>query len=530
MDRLKQYVEKNLGTYSDKRPIILDTTCRDGEQTQDVSFTRDEKLNIVKNLFLLGVDRAEIASAGLRKGQREHEQGTARYVCNWAEENGMLDRIEMLGFLTADSIDWIYDTGCRTVNLLGKGDTHHVEVQLKKDDLDHMRDILHVAEYARGKDLNVNVYLEAWSDGFKAYKEKGDEYAVEVIDVLTHSGLVGNIIICDTMGIMMPSVTYLAAKFIKEHYKTRLEFHGHNDYGLAVENSVQAVLAGFDGVHVTVNGLGERAGNADMFGLAANLKDLYGIDCGLKENMFSDISALVARFSGIKPAKNKPIVGENVRVQNCGNHADGDDKGGLYSNKLTEPGRFGIQSRKTYSLGKNAGKGNIRHHLKELGIELPDDKEKELTERVQELGQKKNKISQADLLFLIDDIVENPELRPFRIDDCNVSVSMNGGRKASVQAKYRGEAYSAEAEGDGGFNALWNCVRQMFPDTELPELVDYSVSIPLGGETSALTMASIEWDYKGERIVTHGIETDQVMAAVNSLEKMMNMILRNANH
>jgi len=499
------------------KPEILDTTLRDGEQTEGVAFSSQEKLTIAKKLLQLGVDRIEVASSGVT----EEEFKAVKVICNYAQKRGYLDRIEVLGFVNRKSIDWIYDSGCKTVNLLCKGSLKHATEQLKKTEQEHLADIEDITKYATEKGINVNVYLEDWSNGMLESKD----YVYYLIQGLRKTD-VKRIMLPDTLGILSPEQVFKFIKEIKEKFPGRYDFHAHNDYGLGTINTIHAVLAEIDGVHTTINNMGERAGNASLIEIAVALKDLYNIDLGLKESKFQELSDLVARFSGKKPAHNAPIVG-NINTQIAGIHADGDKKGELYQTKL-RPERFGKGTIR-YALGKMVGKASIELNLAELGItDLTQDQIKKLRDEVSRLGQEKESVTQSDLLFLIADLFEQPERVPFKILECRISADLNGTRQAYVKFDYKETIMESEATGDGQYDAFMKAIKSKLHEMgiEIPDLIDYIIEIPPGGKTSALTQSSITWT-NGKKLHTIGIETDQTFAAIKATEKMLNFILRN---
>ncbi|MBW2966382.1 2-isopropylmalate synthase [Candidatus Woesearchaeota archaeon] len=501
---------------------IMDTTLRDGEQTEEVAFTKQEKLTLAKKLLQLRIHRVEVASAGTTKQEFE----TVKSICDWAKTNGYLENIEVLAFVDKKSIDWVYETGCRTINLLCKGSLNHVEGQLRKTKEQHLEDTKEIVKYTQSKGMDINVYLEDWSNGMLNSRD----YVYFIINGLKELNI-KRIMIPDTLGVLSPEQVYEFVKEIKEKFPGRYDFHAHNDYGLATINTIKAIQAGIDGIHVTVNKLGERTGNASLFEVAVSLKDHYNIDLGLKEPMFQETSDLVAQLAGKKVSHNEPIVGEKVRTQTAGIHADGDKKAGLYVTKLTKPGRFGKEETR-YALGKNVGKASIEMNLKELGIDLNPEQVKILRDEVATIGQRKEQITQADLLFLIADLFEQPEMVPFKILNCEIQTSLNGERSAYVKIDYKGEVLEAKSKGDGGYDAAMNAIKEMLEPKgiELPKLKEYSITIPPGGKTSALTMASIGWLHSNKKLQSKGVETDQTFAALKSTEKILNLILRNGNN
>jgi len=359
---------------------ILDTTLRDGEQTAGVSFNDTEKLAIAKLLLQeLKVNRVEVASARVSKGEQKAFSG----ICEWAGSEGLLDRVEALGFVdNGKSLDWIYDAGGRVINLLSKGSLKHLGGQLGKTPQEHLSDILRVIEKADSKGMSINLYMEDWSNGMK----NSLDYVSYMIDNLKDAPI-SRFMLPDTLGILNPESTFKFCSLIKSRYPSlRFDFHGHNDYGLAVANSMEAVRAGIQGVHVTVNGLGERTGNASIAALVSCLNDHLKAENTINEKALSHVCSYVSSLSGIRIPQNEPIVGDAVFTQSAGIHADGDCKGGLYENELL-PERFG-RTRK-YALGKTSGKASISKNLEQLGIKLTQEQIKIVTERVVELGDKK---------------------------------------------------------------------------------------------------------------------------------------------
>ncbi len=240
---------------------ILDCTLRDGEQTNGVSFLPHEKLVMARKLLSdVNVDRIEVSSARVSEGERE----AVTKICTFARKNGMLDRVEVLGFVDGGkSIDWIADCGGQVVNLLAKGSLKHCTHQLHKTPEEHISDILAELCYAAKKGMTVNLYLEDWSNGMK----DSPDYVFQLMDALvTHPQplpLIKRFMLPDTLGVMNPlQVIDYFRKMQKRYPEVHFDFHAHNDYDLAVSNSLAAVYSGAKGLHVTVNGLGERCGNA----------------------------------------------------------------------------------------------------------------------------------------------------------------------------------------------------------------------------------------------------------------------------
>ena len=370
---------------------IMDTTLRDGEQTSGVSFVPHEKLMIARLLLEeLKVDRVEVASARVSEGEFD----AVKMICDWAARRNLLQKVEVLGFVDGrTSLDWIHATGCRVINLLCKGSLKHCTYQLKKTPEEHIEDILAVVDYANELDIEVNVYLEDWSNGMK----DSPEYVFRIVDALKQTSI-KRFMLPDTLGVLNPlQVIEFMRKMKKRYPDTHFDFHAHNDYDLAVSNVLAAVLSGVKGLHTTINGLGERAGNAPLASVQAILKDHFNAITNIDESRLNDVSRVVESYSGI-------VIGENVFTQVAGVHADGDNKSNLYCNDLL-PERFGRI--REYALGKTSGKANIRKNLESLGLELDEESMRKVTERIIELGDKKELVTQEDLPYIISDVLKH---------------------------------------------------------------------------------------------------------------------------
>ena len=498
---------------------IMDTTLRDGEQTEGVSFVLHEKMTIARMLLRdLGVDRIEVASARVSDGEKD----AVKSICRWARQAGMIDRVEVLGFVDGTtSLDWINDCGCRNINLLCKGSEKHCTFQLKKTLGEHVADILRSIDYAKELGISVNVYMEDWSNGMK----DSPEYVFAFVDALKDSGI-RRFMLADTLGILNPMlVADYVGQMVSRYPDIHFDFHAHNDYDLAVGNVLAAVQAGCRGVHSALNGLGERAGNAPLASVQAILKDHANVHTHIKEENLGTVSTMVESLSGIAIPPNKPIIGESVFTQVAGVHADGDNKNNLYCNDLL-PERFG--RKRGYALGKNSGKANILKNLEELGLELTPEQTRRVTDRIIELGDKKQLVTQEDLPYIVADVLKH-DTPDDRVKLISYMVSTAYGLKpmASVKMAVNGETYEESAMGDGMYDAFVRAVRHIYRDKlqrPFPWLTNYVVSIPPGGRTDALVQTTISWTHNGKSYRTRGLDADQTEAAIKATIKMLNVI------
>jgi D-citramalate synthase len=466
----------------------------------------------------LNVDRIEVASARVSEGEKD----AVKMICRYAARIDKLERVEVLGFIDGGkSVDWAAECGCKTLNLLAKGSLKHCTHQLKKSPEEHIEDIIREVKYAHSKGITVNLYLEDWSNGMK----ESPSYVYTLMDALCDIGI-RRFMLPDTLGIMNPlqCIEYFR-KMLKRYADTHFDFHAHNDYDLAVSNSLAAVLSGAKGLHVTVNGLGERCGNAPLSSVQVILKDQFNARTNIREDKLNDISRLVESYSGIVVAPNQPIIGDNVFTQVAGVHADGDKKDNLYCNALV-PERFG--RRREYALGKNSGKANIAKNLEELGLELTPEQTRRVTQRITELGDKKEIVTQEDLPFIVSDVLKH-DAPEDKVKLVSYVVSTAYGLKpgANVKVEINGKEYQASATGDGQYDAFVKSLRYIYKkylDRTFPILQNYAVTIPPGGRTDALVQTVITWNDNGKILRTRGLDADQTEAAIKATFKMLNII------
>ena len=500
---------------------IMDSTLRDGEQTSGVSFVPHEKLMVARMLLRdVNVDRIEVASARVSEGEKE----AVKMICRYAQMAGMIEKVEVLGFVdNGRSVDWIADCGGKVINLLSKGSLKHCMQQLGKTAPEHINDILREVKYAHDKGMEVNLYLEDWSNGMK----NSPDYVFQLMEGLKDSGI-RRFMLPDTLGVLSPMlVTEFFSKMVSRYPDIHFDFHAHNDYDLAVANSLSAVLAGASGIHVTVNGLGERCGNAPLSSVHVILKDHFNAQTNICENRLNEVSKVVESYSGIAVAPNQPIVGENVFTQVAGVHADGDNKDKLYCNELT-PERFG--RKREYALGKSSGKANIEMNLQELGLELTPEQVRKITQRITELGDRKARVTQDDLPFIVSDVLKHsaPEEED-KVKLLGYMVSLSYGIKpiASIKISINGQEYTGDATGDGQYDAFVKALRRIYKENmgrSLPDLINYAVTIPPGGRTDALVQTVITWRQNEHIFRTRALDADQTQAAINATFKMLNLL------
>jgi (R)-citramalate synthase len=499
----------------------MDTTLRDGEQTSGVSFSATEKLAIAQLLLQeVKVDRIEVASARVSDGELD----AVKKITAWAKAYGLENRVEVLTFVDGGtSIDWMLESGAKVMNLLTKGSLNHLTHQLKKTPQEHFAEIEIAIIKAKEYGIDCNVYLEDWSNGMK----KSPDYVFQYLDFLTQLP-VKRVLLPDTLGILTPKETFdFIDAVIRRYPNTHFDFHAHNDYDLGVANIMEALRAGAHGLHLTVNGMGERCGNAPLASAIAVINDFIPeLKTSVVEHSLYSVSKLVETFSGFRIPVNKPIVGENVFTQTAGIHADGDNKKNLYFNDLL-PERFG--RKRKYALGKTSGKANIEKNLQELGIKLPDEDLKKVTQRIIQLGDRKQMVTKEDLPYIISDVIDKANAVEEKILILNYTLAYSKHLKpsATIQVKIDEQLYEEHAQGDGQYDAFMNALSKILAKKSiiLPCLMDYAVRIPPGGRTDALCETIITWKNQTKEFKTRGLDCDQTVAAIQATQKMLNLII-----
>jgi D-citramalate synthase len=498
---------------------IMDTTLRDGEQTSGVSFSSTEKLTIAQMLLTeVKVDRLEVASARVSDGEFQ----AVKKITSWAAENGFLDKIEVLTFVDGDtSVKWMLEAGAKVMNLLTKGSMNHLTHQLKKTPEQHFGEIAEVIALAKSEGIKCNVYLEDWSNGMR----NSPDYVFQFLDFLTQQPI-ERVLLPDTLGVLTPKESYDFVYAIVQRYpNSHFDFHAHNDYDLSVANVMEAIRAGAKGLHLTVNGMGERAGNAPLASTIAVINDFFpDVKTSVKEESLYSVSRIVETFSGFRVPVNKPVVGENVFTQTAGIHADGDNKNNLYFNDLM-PERFG--RKRKYALGKTSGKANIEKNLQELGIKLPQADLKKVTERIIELGDRKEVVTKEDLPYIISDVIDSNSIEE-KVEVINyvLTHSKNLRPSSTLMVKIDGHVFEESAQGDGQYDAFMNALKKIYIKKKviLPMLTDYAVRIPPGGKTDALCETIITWEHNNKEFKTRGLDSDQTVSAIKATQKMLNLI------
>jgi D-citramalate synthase len=393
----------------------------------------------------------------------------------------------------------------------------HIECKLRKNREQILKITEEVVDYAKAHGLKVELLAEdATRSDF--------EYLTKVFQVATEVG-VYRVVPCDTVGILTPE---RAAEFfsnLKKSLKVPIAVHCHNDFGMAVANTVAALSSGADECHATINGLGERAGNAALEEIVITLRSLYKLDLNIKTELLYSTSQLVSRLTGVYTQPNKAIVGENAFTHESGIHTQG-----ILANPLTyepiAPELVGCTRR--IAPGKHSGPNAIRADLANMGLKPTETQFKDILKRVKEVGDKGRKVMDADVLAIAESIMGLDKAKPIQLEE----MTYVGGNKvtstASVRLKLNGNVVWGAAVGVGPVDATINAVKDAIAETEPITLEQYNVKAITGG-TDAMVEVVVHMR-KGDRKVTAtGVREDIVKASMEAVLSGMNVLTTDYN-
>lgn len=485
--------------------LILDTTLRDGEQTPGVALSVEQKVMIAEALDNLGVDIIEtgtaIASNGEFKAIKEiSSRGLKAEICSF-------------GRIRKEDIDAAADAGADSIFMVAPSSEIHMKAKFPgKSENDIVEMSVEAVEYAKSRGLIVEFGAEDASRAKFEFVLKLFDAAVEAkTDRLTFA---------DTVGVLIPERAEKIFRTLKERYKVPVAIHCHDDFGLATANTIFAVKGGADEVHVTVNGIGERAGNAALEEVVMTLEYLYGVKTKIKKEMIYNVSKLVEKLTRINVPPNKSIVGENAFTHESGIHTSAL----LKDSNTYEPISPEVIGRKrVIVLGKHAGKASVEAIMRELGYRATSEQMSEILNRIKDIGDKGKKLTDADVKAIIETVLQIKKERRVKLEDLTVFSGMRSMPMASVKIKINGDERLEAAVGVGPVDAAINAIRKAIKDLDV-ELISYNVEAITGG-TDALVDVVIKLK-RGDKIVTsRGAGPDIIMASVEAFIEGLNMIL-----
>jgi len=488
---------------------IFDTTLRDGEQTPGVSLNRDDKVAIAKALDEIGVSIIEAGFAVVSEGDFASVKAVS--------ELGMKAESCSLARCSKADIDAAVDAGVDWTHIFIGTSPLHREFKLNMSKEQIIEKARESIEYCVSRGCKAHFSPE------DACRTEYD-YLEEVCLAAQEAG--AKIInIPDTVGIMSPEKMFTLITDLKGVIKVPIAVHCHNDFGLAVANTLAAVKAGSVYPHTTINGLGERAGNADMEQVVLGLKYLEGIETDIKLDKIYAISKLVERLSGVRVMPNFPFVGDNSFAHESGIHVHGVlKKAATY--EAIDPDIIG--ARRKLVLGKHVGAHGVGAKLKEMGIDADEGQVKEITKKVKDLGDKSKKVTEEDLMALAQDVVGKlPEKeRIVELLDLEIHDHLGKKPKAKVKLRVKGVIKEAEADGVGPVDASLNAIRSAIKESGKITLDEFHLDAITGG-TDALADVTLKIsDESHNSMFSRGVHENVNMAAIYAFINGLNRLLK----
>ncbi|MDD1704224.1 MAG: 2-isopropylmalate synthase [Methanoregula sp.] len=487
-----------------QRPRFFDTTLRDGEQTPGVSLNPGEKLEIATKLSAMGVDVIEAGSAAASEGERESirliaQAGLDAEICTYVRA------------LPVD-IDFAAEYGADSVHLVIPVSDLHIAKKMRKTRNEVAQMAWDAVEYAKSRGLIVELSGE---DASRA----DQEFLRSVFSEGVKRGA-DRLCFCDTVGLLTPEKVAVFLPPLAEI--APLSIHCHDDLGFALANSVAALRNGASCAHVTVNGLGERAGNTPLEELVMALEVLY--ECGTrirKEELYS-LATLVSRLTGVPLPVNKAVVGEMAFTHESGIHAHG---------VIREPSTYEsirpemIGRKRRIVLGKHSGSASVEAALQEMNYPADENQLREIVKRIKQLGDEGKRVTDADLMAVADAVLAI-ECRPFiKLRQFTATSGSHMIPTATVTLLVNGKEITGAATGDGPVDAAMEVLRKSVAAVADIRLEEYHVDAIQGG-TDALVDVTVRLSKDGKIITSRGARTDIIMASVEAMIAGMNRLLK----
>lgn len=488
-----------------ERVRVFDTTMRDGDQTPGVSFTPEQKLRIARQLDRLGVDTIEAGTAVASAGERK--------AITDAVKAGLKAEICALARPVKEDVDAALSTGAGCVHVFISTSDIHLKHMLKKTREQVLDQAVKFVEYV--KDHGTKVEFSAMD------ATRTDFDFLKKIYLATIEAGADRINVPDTVGVITPKAMHDFIGRLRPFIKVPISVHCHDDLGLAVANTLAAVEAGADQVHVTVNGLGERAGNASLEEVVMALHTLYGIKTNINTKLLVETSDLVQRLTGIPVSPNKAVVGSNAFSHVSGIHAHG---------VLEYPGTYEpispemVGQHRMLALGKLTGKHSVEKHLQSLGFKPNDRQLLDITLKVKALGDKGKEVTEPDLAAIAESVIGAlpREEKVVELKEVTVTTGSTITPTASVRISIRGEDRVSSATGVGPVDAAISAIRAAMKEISALKLKEYHLDAITGGSNALAEVTVKLEDEKRNLYIAKGVREDVVLASVDAMVNGIN--------
>jgi (R)-citramalate synthase len=469
----------------------------------------ENKLRIAQRLDELGVDVIEAGFAAVSEGEME--------AVSLIAKQGLRAEISSAGRGTRGDIDAVIKSGASTISMIIPTSDLHIECKLRKTRDQVLKATEDTVTYAKAHGLKVDLLAEDATRSDFTYLTKVFQVAVDCgVDRVTP---------CDTVGILTPDRSFEFFTNLIKAIKIPVGVHCHNDFGMAVANTVAGLGAGAQEAHATVNGLGERAGNAALEEIVITLRSLYKLDLNIKTELLYSTSQLVSRLTGIHTQPNKAVVGQNAFTHESGIHTQG-----VLANPLTyEPiAPELVGGKRRIAAGKHSGSNAIKADLDNMGIKPNDTQFKEIFQRIKELGDKGKNVMDADVLAIAETVMGLGGVKPIMLEE----LTFVGGNKvtstASVRLCLNGKDVWGSAIGVGPVDAAINAVKDAIKETEPITLEQYNVKAITGG-TDAMVEVVVHMRRANRTVTAMGVREDIVKASMDAVISGMNVLKTDYN-
>jgi 2-isopropylmalate synthase len=487
---------------------IFDTTLRDGEGTPGVSLTPSDKVVIARQLDRLGVDAIEVGTPITSKGEME----SARRIVM----EGLSSEIYALARVVKGDVDAILNSDVEYIHLFIATSDLHLKHKLRMSRDQAIQKSLEMIDYAKSHGLIVEFSAEDATRTDLSFLK-------QFYKTVSEAG-VARINIPDTVGVMTPNKMHQLVKEINSVVKVPISVHCHNDFGMAVANSLAGVEAGAEQTHVTINGLGERAGNAALEEVVLSLKMLYDRETSIKTELLYQTSQLVSKLTHTHIQPNKAIVGDNAFTHEVGIHTHG-----LVAMPLTYepiPPEL-VGQRRRIAPGKYSGRHGIKAELEASGLYPSDRQIQEIVSQVRALGDKGKLVTDADLIAITEAVTgETVEAKKLiELGELSVMTGTKMTPTASVRIVLDGKEFSSAETGVGPVDAAVRAIQKITSELVNVRLREYRLEALTGGsEAVAEVIIKVE-DNDGNIVSARSANEDIVKASVNAMVTGINRLL-----
>jgi 2-isopropylmalate synthase len=485
---------------------IFDTTLRDGEQTPEVALTTNEKIQIAQKLDNIGINTIEVGFPRVSDGEKK----SAKAIKNL----GLNANICGLARVLIEDMDVLIDCDLNYVHTFIGTSKLHRDYKLKMSKEEVLEKAIYAVEYAKDHGLIVEFSAE---DATRT----DENYLIDVYKAVESAG--ADIInVPDTVGVLFPTATKELIEKLKKEIKVPISVHCHNDFGLAVANSLIAIEAGANQAHVTINGLGERAGNASLEEFVISLKIGYGYDLNIDTKQLFNLSEFTSKITGVKLPPNKPIVGENAFAHESGIHVHG-----VLENASTyEPIRPELVGHtRKIALGKHTGANGLKSKLKDYNIEINKEQFNQIYNQIKTLGDKGKIITDADLKAIAISTLGKSENETIKLLGLTVITGNSVSATATVKLSIDGKIKEKSEIGVGPVDATLKAISQLVQEYIDIELEEYNIDAITGGTDALAEVFVISSDGNKNKATGRSTNEDVILASVEAVLNSINKII-----